>query len=267
MRKIFFLLLPLMAFSLEKQPWLSDVYEFHFLGGYAYSRFNKVEGAVDQLTSPFNVHLLFGGLDFSFSPEWSIDADVEFSDTTRTSFGFRSFAIQGRYLWLDDIIGDWISLTTGGSIRVTSPTFLKDVSCPSHGNVDMEANISIGKEFDSLQFWRFRLWGFGVIGIANRGSPWIRGGAFVEANLDDTHKWALFLLGSHGYGRKRTINIADFRGYGRIRQKNIDIGIRYGYRMSVWGTLRGEYMRRVKASLYPENVNTFVISYLLPFSF
>jgi hypothetical protein len=267
MIRFLILLLPFTLFSLEKQPWLGDIYEFHYLGGYAYSRFHKVQGAVDQLTSPYNVNLLFSGLDFSFSPDWSVDADVEFADTSFRSFQFRSFGIQGRYLWLDDIIGDWASLVTSFSARIVSPNMLKDVSTPYHGNVDLELSISLGKELDSFRFWRFRFWGFGLIGIANRGSPWLRGGAFFEGNLDDTHKWALYLLGSHGYGRKRSIDIANFRGYGRIRQKSIDIGARYGYRMGVWGTLRFDYLRRVKASLCPENVNTFVISYLLPFSF
>lgn len=261
------LLFPFLVFGLEKQPWFGDIYEFHFLGGYAYSRFHKVEGAIDQLQDPFNVNLLFGELDFSFSPEWSVDADVEFADTTEQSFGFRSFAIQARYLWLDDIIGDWISLVSGLSARVTSPDSLRDVSCPSHGNVDVELSISLGKEFDSFRFWRYRLWGFGVLGMSNRGSPWLRGGLFFEGNLDDTHKWALYALGSHGYGRRTFVDIANFHGYGKIRQKSIDLGIRYGYRMGIWGTIRFDYIRRVKASLCPKNVNNFVVSYLLPFSF
>ena len=267
MKKLLLFFLPIWIFSLEIQPWFGDVYEFHFLGGYAYSRFRKVEGAVDQLTSAFNSNVLFTGLDFSFSPEWSADIDLQLADTTEQSFGFRTVGGQVRYLWMDDIIGDPISLATGANARFVSSNSLRDVSCPYHGNVDVEFNLSLGKEFDAFQFWRYRLWGFGVVGIANRGSPWIRGGAFIEANLDDIHKFAIFLLGSHGYGRQTSININDFFGYAKIRQKSIDIGARYGYRMGVWGTLRFEYIRRVKARLCPENVNNFIISYLVPFSF
>ncbi len=264
---LYFILLPFSLFGLEVQPWFGDVYEFDFLGGYAYSRYPQVEGANPGLTSPSNDHLLFSDLEFSFSPVWSADVDIEFVETPRQSFGFRSFGMQIRYLWLDDIIGDPISLATGLSARIVSTTSLHDVSCPYHGNVDVELNVSLGKEFDNFQFWRFRVWGYGALGMSNRGSPWLRGIAAFEGNWDDQHKWGIFMVGSHGYGREQTIDVNHFFGYGRIRQKSLDLGVRYGYRFGVWGTLRVEYIRRVMAKLCPERVNTFVISYLLPFSF
>jgi len=259
--------LPLSLFALEMQPWFGDVYEFHLLSGYSYSRYTKVDSAIDQLTSASNDHLLFFDLEFSFSPQWSIDFDLEFTDTPRQSFSYRSSAVQARYLWLDDIIGDVISLATGFSIRNTSSRSLKDVSCPYEGNFDFEANLSFGKEFDTFQFWRYRFWGYGAIGLANRGSPWFRGIASFETNYRDLHKFGAFIIGNHGYGRKDTVNIANFYGYARIREKYLDLAFRYGYRVGVWGTLRLEYKRRVLAKRCPENVNTFMISFLLPFSF
>ena len=71
----------MLLFALEKQPWFSDVYEFHFLGAYAYSRFRKVQGANPQLTSASNDQLLHFALECSVNPEWSIDGDIEFVDT------------------------------------------------------------------------------------------------------------------------------------------------------------------------------------------
>ncbi|MES2273792.1 MAG: hypothetical protein V4487_06335, partial [Chlamydiota bacterium] len=112
------LLLPLVGCALEVQPWFGDVYEFHFLGSYAYSRFNSVSNGVPQLTQPFQSNVAYFGLDFSPSPEWSIDTDLQFADTTQQSFNFRTVALQARYLWLDDIVGDPVSLTTGANIRV-----------------------------------------------------------------------------------------------------------------------------------------------------
>ncbi|MGD2168948.1 MAG: hypothetical protein PVI40_01740 [Chlamydiota bacterium] len=265
---IFFLLLIHLSLSgLERQPWFGDVFEFHFLSGYTYSRFRKVEGAIDQLTRASNDHLLFADLELSPSPHLSIDSEIEFTDTPRQSFSFRSYALQGRYLWLDDIVGDPITLATGLNGRFTSSRSLKDVSSPYHGNVDFEANVAIGKEFDQGGYWRFRIWGMGVIGLANKGSPWFEGLLAIEGNYDDDHKWGLFLDGGHGYGRKTQIDISNFYGYGRVRYKYIDITGRYGVRLGVWGTLRFEYTRRLLAKLYPEKVNFFTVSYLLPFSF
>ncbi|MES2273793.1 MAG: hypothetical protein V4487_06340, partial [Chlamydiota bacterium] len=144
---------------------------------------------------------------------------------------------------------------------------LKDVSCPYHGNVDFEANFSVGKEFDASDCWRFRIWGFGALGHANRGSPWVRAIVALETNINDLHKWALFAEASNGYGRHSRVEIDHFHGYAKIRQKSIDLALRYGYRMGVWGTLRLEYQRRVLAKSCPAHVNAFIISYLLPFSF
>lgn len=264
---IYILALPICLNALEVQPWFGDVYECHFLGSYSYSRFRKVQGALPQLTSPFNVNIIYGDFECTFTRNWSFDADIELADTTKQTFGVRSGAIQLRHLFLDDIIGDPISMAFGGSARVTTKKALRDISCPSHGNVDFELNLSVGREFDSGDEWRFRLWGFGALGIANRGSPWLRGIIGGEGNYCDHHKWGVYLIGSHGYGRKRTLDPNHFYGYGRIRQKSIDIGFRYGYGMGCFGTLRFEYIRRVSAKVYPQQVNTVVVSYLLPFSF
>ena len=55
--------------------------------------------------------------------------------------------------------------------------------------------------------------------------------------------------------------------YAKIREKAIDLGFRYGYRLGVYGTLRFTYFRRVLARSCPAEVNAFIFSYLLPFSF
>jgi hypothetical protein len=264
---ILFSLLPFVGSALEMQPWFGDVYEFHFLGSYSYSRFHKVQNGTPQLTSPFNVNLIYLGLDFSSSPDWSLDADIQFADTTQESFNFRTGAVQARYLWLDDIVGDPVSLTTGINIRLTPTMSLRDVSCPSYGNADFELNAALGREIDASDDWRFRLWAFAAVGHANRGSPWVRGVAAIETNYDDAHKFAVYAYGTNAYGWQTQVDIDHFHGYAKIREKSIDLCFRYGYRMGVWGTMRFEYQRRVLAKSYPENVNTFLVGYLLPFSF
>lgn len=259
-------LFPFTAFTLEMQPWFGDVFEFHFLAGYSYSRFNTVQKGSPQLTSPFQANIVSLGLDFSPSQEWSVDADLYLADTTQETFQCQSGAIQARYLWLDDIIGDRVSLSTGASARFTGTPSLKDISCPSHGNVDFEVNFSMGKELETDGSWRWRMWGFGAVGQANRGSPWIRGLLSIETNINEKHKWALYAAGINGYGRHTTVNIDHFFGYAKIREKAIDIGLRYGHRLGVYGTLRFEYIRRVLAKSAPQNVNTWAISYMVPFS-
>lgn len=266
-RKWLALLFPaLCGTAIEMQPWFGDVYEFHFLQSYSYSWFNSVQGSRPPYHQFFQSNLLYSGLEFAPSPVWDIDTDIQFADTTAVSFNFRSFALQVRYLWLDDIIGDPISFATGVSARITGTSSLKDVSCPSHGNVDFELNFSLGKEFDAKDTWRFRAWMFGAVGHANRGSPWVRGITSIEMNREDVHKWAIYAQGVNGYGRHSHIDVNHFFGYAKVREKVIDLGIRYGHGMGVWGTLRIDYLRRVLAKAAPQNVNTFIVSWLLPFS-
>lgn len=265
-KQFFYLLLPIWCGALEVQPWFGDVFEFHYLASYSYSRFTSVQNAVPQLTRPFNCNVLYNGFDFSPTPEWGIDLDLQFAATTKEPFNFRTVALQARYLWLDDIVGDPISLATGASVRTTATRSLKDVSCPYYGNVDFEVNFALGKEWDSI-YWRFRAWGYGALGHSNRGSPWVRAMAAFETNYDDTHKFAFIAEGTNGYGRHTRIDPNHFFGYARVREKNIDLCFRYGYRMGVWGTLRFEYDRRVLAKSCPAKVNTFTVAYLLPFCF
>lgn len=267
MKKWLFALLPILGSSLEVQPWFGDCLEFHFLGSYAYSYFDKVQKGVPPLDYTFHSHVGYAGLDFSPTPEWSIDTDLQVADTSKEDFNFRSIALQARYLWLDDIIGDRVSLATGANVRFTNTASLRDVSCPYHANFDFELNFAMGKEFDISDSWAWRLWGYGALGQANRGSPWVRGILAIETNYNDQHKFGFLAEGSNGYGRHTTVLINDFDGYAKIRQKSIDLAFRYGYRVGVWGTLRFEYMRRVLAKSCPEQVNSFIFSYLLPFSF
>jgi hypothetical protein len=252
--------------ALEKQPWLGDIFEFHFLGSYYYSRFNSFQDSIPPMHSTFQANVIDLGLDFSPSPVWSIDGDFQLADTTAQSFNFRTMALQARYLWADDIIGDPVSFVTGFSTRFTASHALKDISCPSHGNLDFELNFSLGKEFDASDLLRFRLWCFGAVGHANRGAPWVRAIVALESNYDEIHKWALYAEGINGYGRHVHVDIDHFDGYAKVREKAIDVAIRYGHRVGVWGTLRFEYIRRVLAKSAPSNVNTFMVSYLLPFS-
>lgn len=252
--------------AIEVQPWFGDVYEFHFLQSYSFSWFDSVQGSRPSYHQFFHSNLFYSGLEFSPSPVWDVDTDIQFAATSAVTFNFRSMGLQVRYLWYDDIIGDPMSFATGASARLTATSSLKDVSCPSHGNVDFELNFSLGKEFDATDTWRFRAWMFGALGHANRGSPWVRAIASIEMNREDIHKWAIYAEGINGYGAHTHVNVDHFFGYAKVREKTIDLGVRYGYGMGVWGTLRIDYLRRVLAKAAPQNVNYLIVGWLLPFS-
>ena len=265
--RLFLPLFPVFAFVIEYQPWFGNVYEFNFLSRYAYSYFSSVNSSLKPLGSTSHDHLLYFDLEFPSSSVFSMDADIEFTRTPRQTFSFRSCALQARYSFFDDNIGDTISLAVGGNIRYTSSKSLRDISCPYYANCDFEGTVALGKEFSKDDYWRIRMWGTGGIGIGNRGSPYFLGICALEGMLREESKWGIFAIGTHGYGRKTYVDIDHFYGYANIREKSVDIAGRYGHRLGVWGTLSFEYRRRVYAKCCPKDVNTFAINYLLPFSF
>src|ERR1051325_7713630 len=105
MKKFLFFCLPLTLAALEREPWFGNIWEFQFDGAYTYSRFHRVANAKRQPKRTFNDHMLYLDLGISPSPDWSADVDIELVSTPQHS-GFLSGAMQFRYLWLDDVIGD-----------------------------------------------------------------------------------------------------------------------------------------------------------------
>ncbi len=259
------LLCPITVCALNREPWFCNVYEFTLTPSYTYSRYRDVQDGHPQLPSVSNDHLLAFDLAVPPSPNWEAGADIEFAETPRQPFGIRSGALQGRYLWLNDCVGDPVSLSTGISARGVSHHSLKDVSSPYHSNVNFELNTSIGREWDQGFDWRLRLWGFGAIGMANRGFPWGRAFATFEGNIHH-HRLGLFSEFYAGFGDHALVNTRHFLGYAFIRHRSLDLGIQYTYAFEIWGHLSLSYTRRLYARSFPENVNFFTLSYLFPFS-
>ena len=267
MRKIFFFLLlsfsPL--YSLQMAPWFGDIYRFYWDSNYYFSHFRRVSGL--QTRYPSVNHLLKNSLEVSIFPQWNIDTEFELADTPRQSFGFRSFAFQARYLWADDILGDTLSCTSAVSARVSSGKALRDISSPHHGNIETEIILSIGKEHELNSLLLMRVWANGLVGIANRGDPWLGGNGAIAFNYNDRHKCFFLLSGKHGYGRQEVPDPTNFRGYGRVRYRYLDATLSYSLKTDFWGTFSISYIRRIFARSCPGSVNGFSLNYLLAFSF
>lgn len=267
LRKLIFVLSPsLSLFGLDRVPWFCNVWEFTFTPTYTYSRYPQVQNGVPALKYPSNDHDLSFDLAFSPSPKWQIDMELEFADTPRQSMGYRSAAFQVRYQWLDDLLGDPISWTTGGVIRGVSRHSLKDVSCPYHADINVELNTAVGREWGEGFAWKIRSFGGAIVGMANRGYPWASGFAELEGQIHGAHRLGLFFEGGIGVGNRKTVLIDHFNGYAFIKHRNIDAGIKYSYVFEIWGRLSLAYTRRIYARSFPEQVNFFTISYMLPFS-
>lgn len=257
---------PFLLFGLPQEPWLGNVYEFFFDAHYTFSFYTHVANGRPSTKHSSYDHQFLGGIGFTPSQYWDLDLEVEVTNTTTLSWNLRSVALQGRYLWLDDVIGDPISLTTGLSLRGVPHRNLRDTSCPYPGEADIELSLCAGKEWSTGPFWTARVYGLGAVGIANRGSPWTRLFCALEGNYDDRHQFQLSARGEFGFGAENFVNVDHFRGYGNIHHQSVDLGAAYRYQFLVWGRLSFEYVYRIYAHAYPERVNYFTLWYHLPFS-
>jgi hypothetical protein len=258
--------LPLTGNALEVAPWFGNIWECNFTGNYTYSRYSRVQHGDPDLKSPSNDQRFGFSLEMPLAPTWDLELEIEFVDTPRQKWGMRSYAGQFRYLWLDDVSGDPISLTTGFNVRGVSSHSLSDVSSPYHSNVNFELNTAAGKEWSKRAFWRMRTFAFAGVGIANHGSLWVRALAAFEGNYVDKHRYQLFANSYWGFGPDRAVNVNHFHGYAKIHHQSIDIGAGYSYLFDFWGSLTIDYAFRVYARSFPEYVNFFALTYKLPFS-
>lgn len=267
MKRLCFFLscIPSMIFALEEKPWFGNFLQFDFRSSYAYSFFPKVNDALVQLEHTFHNHVFNFGLMLTAPETWNWEVELEISDSTQVSWGYRSFAVQGRKLWLDDVCGDPVSLATGLVYRNVPGRMLHDVSTPYHAKANFEFNIALGKEWSDGPYWYFRVYGFGAVGQATKGSPWLRGDLFFWGNYCNCHQWYLYGRSYFGLGHRKVVDIDDFNGWADFAHQSIDLGIGYRYIMGIYGSLRFDYLRRVYAKSYPEQVNFFVVTYQLPF--
>ena len=253
-------------YSLEETPWLNTLYQFNLLADATYSKYRYVDEALVQPTHTYNNYLTSLGFGFTPSPSFGMELEVELARTPYQNYGFRSAAVGARYLVLDGIAGDPFSLVVGGNLRPVRSRSVRDISSPYGSYMNYEAMISIGKELLAKEQWLLRGYLVGTVGIANRGSFWDRFSAVLEGRFLPSQVLKLFAHGYFGYGSNKIVDIENFRGWGEMNHSSIDIGMEYRYSTPLWGELGLSYAHRVLAKSYPENEQTFTLSYKLPFS-
>lgn len=260
------LLVPLSLSALDKEPWLGNLWEFHIDTAYTYWRYRHVSHGTPQLKHVSNDQLFYVDIGVCPTPDSEADVDFEMAHTSERAWGFQSLGLQYRILWLDDIIGDPISLITGISVRGTNHQSVQDVNSPYHSYFNAELNASFGKEWEDPPYWRNRLYLFTAVGMANRGLPWVRGRLSFQGNQKDRRRWEVFADTYIGFGRHQTVHIDHFHGYANIQHRSIDIGGAYRFVFPIWGTFSAEYAYRLYAHSFPAHASFFTLRYVLPFS-
>jgi hypothetical protein len=271
MKRFFYLFfcIPLLAFSLEKMPWMGNPYEFLFKPEYDYDWYKKFSRSIQPLHGTRHDHALKADLNFTFPNGYmDADAEIEFAKTNVQNFSFRSMAIQARYQFLNDINAEsFLSLNSGLNVRYTTKKSLKDISSPYHNNFDFEIFSALGKEFAIGKTWLYHLYGMAFYGIDNASNMWIKsqlGNAFI---LGERHYIYCDFLFEQTFGKHHYVNVDHFFGYGKTHSTYLDLLLAYECKLDIYGSLRINYVYRLIAKTRPERMNLFGFIYTWNFSF
>lgn len=266
MKSIWLFLGCIPLFSMEERPWFGNLYEVEIDASYAYSFFHKVNRGKPSLRKTWQDHLATLNIGSRIEENWSFEAEIQGDAASRRSFGYSSIALQGRYLCLDDVVGDAISMAIGMTLRQTSKTSLHQLSTPYHAPFTAELHSAFGKEWVNQSHWIQRLFVFGAFGKGNRGASWWRADCVYLNTHCDRVEWSLFLLGYFGCGNKQSVPTSHFHGWSQIAHSSLDFGMSLRFFFIPWGSCKFAYVRRLYAHCYPERANFFIASYELPFS-
>lgn len=248
----------------DYRPWFGNTLEIETCAACQLQGYRKVS------TGEGTKHHPAIDLFFDLSAATSFDflaAELEAvaTDTRYRRFGMDCIKLTGRYRWLNDIVGDPVSLVTGLSIAQVFKPGLRNLSSFHHGGIECEAHVAVGRERSFMQYWFSRYWAVLGVGIADMGYPWIRGDYAWEYNFCEKHILRLFANSLWGLGYHHLHHVNHFHGYGSIRHQSIDLGARYSFLFNWGGTLSLEYAYRVFARNCPKGVNIAYLSLCYPF--
>lgn len=257
---ISFLCLSLSCRGTEYQPWIGNYYEFEWRNDLLYQSYNKINSKHFGSNDLF----LHASLSNAIGENYSVELETTAARTHRQDWNIDNLRLAGRYVWLDDIAGDPLTVTGGLVLTQAFIPSLEDVSSFHHGRREAELFVSFGKENSEKELWENRWWGVVGIGFADKGSPWIRADVDYEFQYCEADEIRVFLNSLWGLGNK-SIHVHDFKGYGPIAHQSIDIGLRYTRELEYCGHFFVEYAFRPYAKNFPTHTNRVLLGFLVTF--
>ena len=250
-------------YSTDYKPWYGRVLELDTTLDVTLQEFSSVN------TPEKNVHRnefdAFINLDTSLTVWEGIAAELEIiaAATKQHNFGMDAIRLTGRYRFLNDIVADSLSLSSGITFSTIFADARKNIATFDHGGVAVEGHLAFGKEYSTEQLWTYR--GFGVIGfgVADVGSPWIRAHLGMGSNLLDRHQFELNAESIFGLGQNE-LNVNHFQGYGSVNYQAVDLNMRYSYQLDNGLILSAGYGYRVFAKNAPAQANFILFKLFYP---
>ncbi len=190
------------------------------------------------------------------------EAELWAIDTRQRNFCIDSLRLTGRYMWLDEAIGNEVNVTTGISVTQTFGKAVKDIALYHHGKIAIDTHIAIGKEFEWSEWGSTRTWGVFGIGKADTNPSWIWSELAWEYRSAFGNFYRLFAQYRHGFGEHHHRH---FHTLWKLNYRYLDLGLRYIHRFDNWSELSLAYARRCCVKNGLTGMNIFMLQFLYPF--
>lgn len=258
------LLLCVSVYGTEYHPWFGKDKLIEVDTVFSYRYYPHVD--VNGTTRPRYSNDYFGNFAARVSPTpaWSFEVEIDTASTRSTCYSLDSTLYTGRYLILDDVIGDLISLAAGITVSQATTSGLRDISTFHNGQMEYEFHLAFGKESSCRQFWTSRFWGLTGCGIANRGSPWLKVILGYDKNCWDWHHYGIYLQGLYGFGQQDLNLFERFKGYGFVKYRALDITAYYTYSTDALGSATFAYTLRPWAHNFPTHAHALTVRVTIP---
>jgi hypothetical protein len=253
------------SFATERMPWLGNIYELEGRASLFYQNYRFVESSKGDIHHSSNDFFLTLSGGVVPCEQTAVEVEMTGACTRHQHINVDNFRLTGRYNLLDDIAGDFITLTAGVTLTKAFRHSVHDFSSFHHGQWEGEIFLSIGNEEACGEDWVARFWTVAGIGKADVGSPWVRADAAYEYITCPHHLIRFFANSLWGLGKEDISPKKHFKGYGPINHRSVDVGLRYTYVIDFCGEVSLEYFYRVYAKNFPEHVNGVILSYYFPF--
>lgn len=260
----FFTLFFAQVVATDYQPWTKVDLELYPRIEYIYQHYNKIQSSLGSLYRTGNDHILGVGLYGCFS-NYSLELEGAIARTRDLNCGLDQFKLTGKYQYLNDIVGDCISMTLGASLIAASRDAVEQYGLFHHAKLEGELFVSVGEERTCLNKWASRWWAVGGIGLGERGSPWTFAQIAWEKNVLFTWHWRLFADLLWGFGSRGIDFSRQFHGYGSIKHRSIDVGTGAYFSTLCQGDFFIEFKQRVWAHNYPSCAQIIELRYIYPF--
>lgn len=257
-----------MLSATEFNPWFGNLFEANLRTSYIYQHYHQISSEDGSFSHSGNNHFLDISLEISPWPDWDAEVEITYADTSDHGFGFEKFTATGRYLFLDDIVCDPVTLAAGFSLSFVNHHFLHDFGIQEHGECELELHVAIGKEIPECyaDTWAYHYWAALGIGQSNRGSPWIFSRAEWDINYCDRSEVGVYTYLLFGLGGRDIQDDEPFKGYADVQHQSIDLGAFYRYYLWDLGAITLDYNYRPFAHNFPEHAHTVKATLLFVFS-